>query len=367
MQSKVTFSKAVGFRKELNRRVDAYFESESIKQRDNFAMYFKGVICLTWMISTWAFIIFVPSDSWIKLLGCVVLGISMAAIAFNIGHDANHGGYSNNQNVNKILSLATDLLGVSSYLWRYRHNVLHHTYTNIVDHDVDIDGEGLVRMSPEQEYRWFHRFQQFYIWILYGFVPLHGFIYDFYVLLIKRNYINHGIPTPKKSDLITFFSFKAFWVAYVIGVPLMLGYSPLEVILGVVTTYMTVGVIMGFVFILAHVVDTADFLTPSPETGRIDDEWAICQVRTTVDFAPKNQVLNWYLGGLNFQAVHHLFPHICHIHYPKLAEIVEEVCGEFGIEYKVHETLAEAIASNYRWLKAMGTPPKMAEATSGVN
>ncbi|MBW4683181.1 MAG: acyl-CoA desaturase [Microcoleus vaginatus WJT46-NPBG5] len=351
---KITFSKSIGFRKELNRRVEAYFETENISQRDNLAMYLKTAIICAWVLSAWLFILFVPSSGLVKILGCVVLALGMVAFAFNVGHDANHGSYSSRKWVNSLFGFALDVLGASSYLWRYSHNKLHHTYTNIAEHDFDINGEGLVRLSPDQESRWFYRYQHIYTWLLYGFLQTHWFVEDINVLLLKRKYYNHEIPTPKPVDVITFFAFKVFWLAYVIGLPLWLGYTPLQIIVGFVITTVIFSFLVALVFRVAHVVDNAEFITPHPETSNVDDEWAICQVRTTVDFAPKNHFLNWYLGGLNYQVIHHLFPHICHIHYPKLSKIVKEVCDEFDVEYRVNETFAEAIVANYRLVKALG-------------
>ena|SRR5690349_16112697 len=53
---------------------------------------------------------------------------------------------------------------------------------------------------------------------------------------------------------------------------------------------------------------------------------------------------------------HHLFPHICHVHYPRIAAIVEATCAEFNVRYTVHAGLFSAIASHWRWLRRMGRP-----------
>jgi linoleoyl-CoA desaturase len=366
-RAKITFAKEIGFRKELNRRVEAYFKSENISPRDNPAMYLKTAILFGWMILAWILIVFGPLSGWMRLLGCVILAFGMAGFVFNIGHDAIHGGYSNNKYVNRVLGLTYDFMGISSYLWRYRHNVLHHTYPNIPGHDVEIDGDGWVRMYPTQEYCWYYRFQHIYIWLLYSFVPLYWSYCDVDLILRKGKYHEHVIPTPKPSEKITLLGFKVIWLAYVIGIPLAVGYTPLQVLLGVLVTFMAYGVIINIVFMLAHVVETADFVTSQGEIIKIEDEWAIHQLRTTVDFAPNNRFINWYVGGLNYQAVHHLFPKVCHIHYPKIAKIVHEVCQEFGVEYKVYGTFGEILSSNYRWLKAMGCSPVTAKPVSVMN
>lgn len=353
--AKIKFAKEIGFRKELNRRVGAYFESENISQRDNPAMYLKTAILFGWIISAWTLTVFAPLPGWMRVVGCVVLAFGMAGFVFNIGHDANHGGYSNHNFVNRLLGLTYDFMGVSSYLWRYRHNVLHHTYTNISGHDVEIDGDGWLRMYPNQRYQWHHRFQHLYIWLVYCFVPFYWSYCDVDLVLRQGKYHEHNIPPLKPSEKITLLGFKVLWFGYVIGIPLAVGYTPLQVLLGVLVTFMTYGLVINVVFMMAHVVDSVEFLTPSSEPESLEDEWAIWQVRTTVDFAPKNQFINWYVGGLNYQVIHHLFPQVCHIHYPKIASIVAEVCQEFGVDYKVYGTFAEVLSANYCWLKTLGT------------
>jgi linoleoyl-CoA desaturase len=116
------------------------------------------------------------------------------------------------------------------------------------------------------------------------------------------------------------------------------------------------GVIMSVVFQLAHCVEEADFPLPDAETNRMGSAWAIHQVETTVDFARRSRVLSWYLGGLNFQVEHHLFPRVCHVHYPALSKIVEATCRDHGVKYSAHPTLWAGIASHYRWLRRMGQP-----------
>ncbi len=357
-QQRVTFAKNVGFRKELNKRVDAYFQSENIAPRDNFAMYFKTAIILGWVIAAWTFTIFGPPIMWMKVVGCILLGFGIAGVGFSVGHDANHGGYSSKKWVNYIFGLTYDLIGVSSYLWKFRHNFLHHTYTNILGHDVEIHGDGLVRMTPFMEYKWYHKFQHIFISFVYAIIPFYWSVADINQILFKRKYHDHVIPTPKPLEMLILLGSKFIWLGLFIGIPIAVGYTPLQAFVGFSITYMCYGVLICNVFMLAHVMQPAEFIQPTAESNHIDDEWAIFQVRTTVDFAPKNLFLNWYLGGLNYQVIHHLFPHICHIHYPKIAPILDEVCAEFGVKYNVYKTFGEALVANYSWLKLMGSEPE---------
>src|SRR5437763_184036 len=123
------------------------------------------------------------------------------------------------------------------------------------------------------------------------------------------------------------------------------------------------GVVLAVVFQLAHCVEEAEFpvpVTAADGAQRIENAWAVHQVQTTVDFARGNRVLCWFLGGLNFQIEHHLFNRICHVHYPALSKVVEEVCHEFGVKYAAHKSFLKAVASHYRFLVDMGRPPAAA-------
>lgn len=354
---KVTYTKNIGFRKRLNQRVDEYFQLNDIAKRDNPAMYLKTAVLLGWVILAWTFTVFAPPILWAKLIGYFVLGLGIAGIGFSVTHDANHGSYSNNKSINSFIGFIDDLIGLSSYLWRFRHNYLHHTYTNILGHDVDISGDGLVRMTPYMEHKWYHKFQHIFVSFIYIFVPFYWSFSDVYIILFKRKYHEYVVPVKSKNILILLAG-KVIWLAIFIGIPIGLGCNVIEAIVGFNIVYMTLGLLMCNVFTLAHVLEPAEFIQPNLLSNHVDDEWAISQVKTTVDFAPNNIFLNWYLGGLNYQVIHHLFPHICHIHYPKIAPIVAEVCAEFDMQYNVYPTLREALVANYSLLKALGSGAK---------
>lgn len=352
--TKVTFAKSSGFQQTLNQKVNDYFLSNKIAKRDHPAMYFKTVIILGWVISAWSLVLFSPPIIWLKIIGCILLGMGIAGIGFSVGHDANHGGYSNHKSVNGTIGLIYDVIGLSSFLWRFRHNQLHHMYTNILHHDVEIHGDGLVRMTPYMEHKWYHRYQHLLINLIYAIIPLYWSFADIYIILFKRHYHDHRIPHINAKEIFILLTGKIIWLSIFLFIPMALGYSPTEALIGFLLVYMTYGILICNVFMLAHVLEPAEFIEPESESNLVDEEWAITQVKTTVDFAPRNGFLNWYLGGLNYQTIHHLYPHICHIHYPQIAPIVAEVCAEFGVTYNVYPTFVGALIANYRWLKDLG-------------
>jgi linoleoyl-CoA desaturase len=355
---KLKFNSSDRFIRELRRRVDAYFETTGRRRRDCPQMYFKTATILAWFIATYVLLVFVVSSWWLIVPLAVILGFALAAIGFNIQHDAGHKAYSDRPWINKLMALSLDLVGGSSYMWDWKHNSIHHTYPNINGEDDDINIGLLGRLSPQQRRLPFHRFQGIYLWMLYGFLAIKWHcVDDFYQVAIGR-IGKHKIPRPKGKDLAIFISGKIAFFSMALGIPMLM--HPVLAVLGVYALAAFVsGVVLSVVFQLAHVVEEAEFpvpMTMADGAQRMETEWAVHQVQTTVDFGRKNPVLRWFLGGLNFQIEHHLFSRICHIHYPELSKIVEELCHEFGIRYSAHKSFFAAVVSHGRWLVEMGKP-----------
>lgn len=341
------------FRQALRRRVDEYFASTGRKPRDCPQMYVKSAIVLICCAAAYALLVFVVSAWWLTIPLAVVLGLLLAAAAFNIQHDGSHGAYSNYRWINKLASLTLDLLGGSSYVWARKHNSIHHSYTNVAGHDDDINLGFLGRLAPHQRRLRFHRLQHFYLWLLYGFLPPKWHLYDDFHNVLTGRIGGHRFPRPKGRELATFLGGKAVFFTLAFGLPMLL--HPWWCVLALYgIASLVLGVTLSVVFQMAHCVEEAAFPLPATETGRIESSWAVHQVETTVDFAPRNRLLSWFVGGLNFQVEHHLFPQICHIHYPAIAKLVEETCREFGLKYNAYKTFLAGLISHYRWLRRMG-------------
>jgi len=350
----VKFTASDAFLKELRRRVDAYFKQTGRKPRDCPQMYFKTATILAWFVASYALLMFVVTSWWLVVPLAMVLGLAMAAIGFNIQHDGSHKAYSDYQWLNRLMAMSLDLIGGSSYMWNWKHNAIHHTYPNITGADDDIEVGFFGRLSPYQKRYWFHRLQGFYLWALYGFLAVKWHFYDdFYNLAVGR-IGGHRVPRPKGWDLVVFIGGKALFLSWAFVIPMLL--HPIWAVLGVyLLAAFTSGFVLSVVFQLAHCVEEAEFPMPD-SSGRMETDWAVHQVQTTVDFAPRNRLLSWFVGGLNFQVEHHLFHRICHIHYPSLSNIVQRVCAESGVRYAANKTLWAALASHFRWLQRMGQP-----------
>jgi linoleoyl-CoA desaturase len=344
-----------GFYAAVRGRVAEYFRRTGRRERDLPAMYLKSAVILAWAGGSWALLVFAARSWWQAVPLAVSLALALAAVGFCIQHDGGHHAYSRRRWVNRLAAASLDLMGASSYLWHFKHEVVHHTYTNVSGVDTDIDIGPVVRVTPHQPRRWFHRWQHLYLFPLYAVTAPRWHLYGDFKEVATGWMGPHRVPRPRGRALALFAGGKLFSLGWMLAVPMLFHPAWQVAALYLVVTG-AMGVAMSVVFQLAHCVGEAAFPVPDPGTGRLADGWAAHQARTTVDFARGNRPLSWWVGGLNFQIEHHLFPRVCHVHYPALAPIVEATCREYGVPYRAHPTFRAGLRSHYRWLKQMGRP-----------
>ena len=341
------------FQLELRRRVDEYFQATGRRRRDCWEMYLKSAILLAGLAVTYLLLVFVAHAWWQSVPLAVLLGLAAAGIGFNIQHDGSHQAYSDHPSINKLTAMTLDLIGASSYLWHWKHVVYHHTYVNVYGEDTDIDVSSLVRFTPHARRLKMQRYQHFYLWPLYGVMASRWHLYGDFLDVAKGTIGPHPIPRPRRWDLVFFIVGKVVSIGLLLALPMF--FHPWWLVLAFYLLVTCVlGVILSVVFQLAHCVEEASFTMPAGDTRRMEAAWAVHQAEATVDFARNSRVLAWLLGGLNFQIEHHLFPMICHVHYPAICKIVEQTCKDFGVKYAEHPTFWSGVASHYRWLKQMG-------------
>ncbi|MCB0595991.1 MAG: acyl-CoA desaturase [Lewinellaceae bacterium] len=345
------------FMKVLRKRVNDYFQENNISRYANARMVVKTIVLILSFAVPYTLMLSGLVTHPLLILACwVVMALATAGIGFSVMHDANHGAYSRNPRVNKILGFVMNFIGGSAINWRIQHNVLHHSFTNVHGMDEDIDAGKILRFSPHQERYWFHRFQHIYAWFFYGLMTMMWITTkDFRQLLryrktglLEANGIKFSVA------LFELFYTKAIYYAYLLFIPMFLASIPWWMTLAF---FLLFHFILGFttacVFQTAHVMDEAEY--PVPDTdGNMENSWAIHQLLTTANFAPKSRILSWFIGGLNFQIEHHLFPNICHIHYPKISSIVRETAESFGLPYYTQPTFLAALINHGRMLRQLG-------------
>ncbi len=344
---------AQSFHAELKKRINNYFEERGKSTTGNMTLYTKAIILLIAFVFVYVHLVFFTPVIWLAVLECVALGGIVAAIGFNVMHDGAHGSFSKYKWINRLAALSLNILGGNHFMWNVKHNVIHHAYTNVDGIDDDINIQPWMRMSTTQKKYSFHKYQHLYFWLLYSLLYiLWIFVLD-YTKYFRSKIGNMPLKKMKVADHITFWSFKVVNLALYVGIPIyMVGFQTWLV--GFLIFSTLAGFIISIVFQLAHTVEHTAFPMPDAETGRLEDEWAVHQLKTTANFATNNKVVNWLVGGLNFQVEHHLFPKISHVHYPAISKIIRNTCIEYGIPYIEYPKTRYAIASHVSFLKQMG-------------
>lgn len=359
MATKVTFNNNDNrFYQSLKSSVDAYFEEKKIKKTGDWRLFIKTFILMATAITAYLLLMLVKMDALPAILLSALFGYTCACIGFSVMHDANHGSYSPNQKLNDFLGfIAANGLGASSYFWKQKHNIIHHTYTNVDGIDDDIAKSPIIRQCESQKWVPAHRVQHLYLTPVYALSSIFWiFIMDFTKYFSRRIYTTAAWKLSLKNHIL-FWCTKAYYITFFIIIPVMVwGWTGW--LAGWLVSNAVMGITLSFVFQLAHVVEDTEFEhIPLDETKHIETAWAEHQIKTTANFAMDNKVISWFVGGLNYQIEHHLFPRVSHIHYPAISKIVREKCKEFNLPYYHNETFMGALASHFRVMKQLGKRP----------
>lgn len=343
---------------ELKKRVKLYLMTSHFGKFANTVVVVKGILFLLLFWCNYYLIIKgFYSDNWV-ILGYALLAIFGLFVAFNISHDATHNTLTSNKLFNKIIFYLTfDPLGMSAYLWGFRHNLSHHVFPNVDDCDVDIDSNYLIRLSPNRPLLSHHRFQWLYAPILYSVYTLHWVFVKDIQYLFKKNLANlHNIRHPVIHVFGVFMS-KILYILYLIYIPIAwFKIDPILVFTGFLAFHITLSYVFLFTNIMNHHSMESDFPVRDSQ-GFLPGSWATHQMATCLDFYPTSKYWNFFFGGFNSHCAHHLFPNICHVHYIEISKIISQTAKEFNIEYKV-TTWEKGIVSHFKHLRYLGvTPP----------
>ena len=351
---KVSFNNSNNvFFQSLKKSVDEYFTKNRIKKTGNWKLYLKATILIPLALACYILLLTVQMPVILALLLCAILGLSIAGIGFNVMHDACHGSYSNKKWVNLVLGHTLNAMGGNAFFWKIKHNIMHHTYTNIDGMDEDIAQTSLLRQSPTQKWRPIHRYQHYYLPFTYALTVFMWVGFGDFKKYFRRKVLNTPFQELNTKEHLTFWISKALYLLFYIVIPIIsVGWLPW--LIGYATMGIVTGIVLTYVFQLAHAVEGPEFEAVSTEDKVLETEWAVHQIKTTANFSPNNKILSWFVGGLNFQIEHHLFPRISHIHYPQISKIVRQKCKQFNLPYVSFPTVWEAVVSHTRIMKHLG-------------
>jgi linoleoyl-CoA desaturase len=361
---KLSFKTGGDFLRDMRAEVEHHLSVGHVRLRGAIRLYAKAPIAVGLIVLSWAVLVFVRPET-VGVVLCVCgLGVGAILVAFCVQHDANHGSYFKSRRYNHAVGLTSDvLLGFSSYAWRTKHNVAHHTYTNIDGFDNDIELLPLAKFAPTQKTRPWYRFQHLYVWPLYSLMGLHWQTIGDLQSFMRGSFGKTALRFPSGWERVSLLGGKVFFFGWAIAVP-MLVYPWWGVAATYVGLSMVTSVVMATTFQLAHCVEEASFAA-AEDLATGTRVWAVHQVETTVDFCPRNKFLTWWMGGLNYQIEHHLFPRLPHTLYPVIAPIVERNCVRHGVRYTVQPSLRVALRSHVRHLRELGRAGLRAEHEMG--
>jgi linoleoyl-CoA desaturase len=345
--------KQFGF--EVRKNVSTYFKEKGISTKGNTPMFLKAIVMLSIYIVPFIVLLTFPVNYLFACLLLILMGIGEAGIGMSVMHDAAHGAFSEKKWLNSLVASSMYILGSNTFNWKVQHNILHHTFTNIYGYDQDIETKAALRLSKHAPLKKHHRFQFIYAFLFYGLMTLSKLITDFGQLLdFNKAGITEEQNTKPNKEIFKLIITKIIYVFFIIILPVLVtDYKWWQVLLGFGIIHFTAGIIMSTVFQMAHVVEGV--YQPLPDIdGVIKNEWAVHELFATSDFARNSVFLSWYVGGLNFQIEHHLFPNTCHIHYPKIAPIVQETASRYGLTYNLKPSFLSALISHIRMLKLLG-------------
>lgn len=344
------------FFQELRQRVNAYFSDNNITRFGNRNMVFKTIFMLALYLIPYILMLSGIATSFLPLMGLwVLMGFGMAGIGMSIMHDANHQVYSSNRKINTRLGYLINLVGGYHHNWIIQHNMLHHTYTNIEGFDEDIDTP-VMRFSPDQEHKKIFKYQAFYGPFLYGLLTLNWLLFKDYLQVLdydNRDLLKRVGTTRRRALLVVSLN-KLWYIALFLILPMIVVDAPWwHILIGFFIMHFICGFFLSIIFQSAHVLSETSFYAVD-ENDSVENNWAIHQMRTTANFAHNSRFFSWFIGGLNYQVEHHLFPNICHVHYRDLSKIIKEVAAKHEVPYYEHKTFLAAVRSHFKLVHHLG-------------
>ncbi len=341
------------FYRELRAEVEAYFKNTNTSYRANRQLIVKITTMFVLYILAY-FSIYFTSQWWQLVVVYAFMGSWGILLGLNIGHDAAHNAIFRKRKHNELLLFVFELLGTSAYNWKNRHLGAHHVYPNVMDHDSDIQQTKIVKVFPKDEHRSYHKFQFLYMPLLYMIYIFRWIVYRDFKDVVTGYigyYDNRNYP---KSEIFKMIFSKVFFLLYMVGLPaLVLDYSIWQVFLAFVVFTVAGSLTITMVLLSTHVGENAVFPAPNQE-GKLPYSWSYHQVYTTADFSTNSWLVNQLFGGFNHHVIHHLFPHISHIHYPKLTPILREKAKKYNLPYRHTKYLLAAMFSHFKLLYRNG-------------
>lgn len=334
---------------DLKGRVDAYFQTNRLSRYATPFAWLKGLLFAIAFTTCYACLYHVV-HIWQVLLIYSVMGMCKIFLALNVAHDAAHNAFSSKKRINDLLLFTFDLLGASGYMWKIRHVFSHHPYANIPEYDADIKQSNLVRIFPDAVRLPIHAYQHIYMPVLYGFYSIHWLVFRDFVDFSSTPTNTRKIKKHTKAQWFRLLGFKATYFTLFLLIPFYVSDFQWWTVWGFMLMHVVASYTVAIALASAHVGEEAVFPVPDGN-GKMYHSYSKHQLLTTTDFATDSLLITQLYGAFNHHVIHHLYPNICHIHYPALTGILIDTCREHGLKYQQNPSLSASISSHWKLLR----------------
>jgi linoleoyl-CoA desaturase len=316
----------------LKKKKGLYFSINHISRFGNRLLLLKA-FALFLVVATCYYFVLTAGSYFMLQLSYLLLGAACVITGMNFGHDAAHNCLTGKRKWDSLLfELIFGLQGINGYLWKMRHNHSHHPYPNVHSIDSDLEAMAAFYLSPVQEKRWFHYYQHLYAPILYMFMSLIWIFYVDFKLFRQKNIGNLELVSHRPIEALKLVVSKIISLTIFLILPIQL--SPLSattVLVSFLVMHLINSMMLTFIFFISH--HTMEISYQSPAQNVIRNSWLSQQIQATMDFHAESKIANFFFGGFNAHLAHHLFPEVCHIHYPVLSTLIRKTLAEHRIKY----------------------------------
>jgi linoleoyl-CoA desaturase len=339
--------------KQIKLKVDNYFVSNNYNKNGNAYLAIKFIIQV-FLASASIYWVFNTTEFYALILGYLCCGFSLLILGINFGHDGAHGCLTGNKTIDGTLfQIIYALQGLGGYMWQIRHNSAHHIFPNVYDRDSDLEMSPLILLNPKQDSKPIHKYQHIYATFLYMVVTLFWIFFEDFIIMIRKDSANARIKKIPMIEWVKIIGIKIIYLFNYIALPCIItDFSLIQVTSAFLIMHLVVSVFLTFTFFISHHIQEVKYVRANEQTNLIENSWLSHQINTTIDFHPNSYLAHFIFGGFNTHIAHHVFPDVCHIHYPAITKIIRETLVEnnVGHWYKSF-TFIDGVKSHIKHLK----------------
>jgi linoleoyl-CoA desaturase len=328
-------NKRSNFIEALNEKANSYFKTRLFGQYASPAGLAKSMAYVLLFFAAYYYFIFFITGFHELLWVAVLLGISHVLIPVNISHDAIHNSVSNRGWINTLGRFGLELTGANSYMYSKKHLEAHYNKEN-GNKASSIESQGLLLKKKVKAGK---------VNLPYIFYA----VYAQYMIFIRDFVLFYQSPEkiPANEFAKLYFSKIIYATAFLVLPFILIPLPWWQVLTSIMLMYLIITSLL--VIILLMPTDKMEN-NKMVDGNSYNEKWVIEILEHNVDFSPGSHLLNYVAGGANLNVVHYFFPSVNHIHYTRLAALIEETAKEFGLLYR-KQNVKDVLAIHFNYLK----------------